>query len=225
MGEFPPPPTALSRWYAQSGKRALDILLGLVALLMVGPLMMVLAGMIWLLMGGPVLFRQERPGIRGRLFTLYKFRTMIDSRDSTGRPLPDARRLTTFGRFLRGTSLDELPELVNVIRGEMSLVGPRPLLVRYSPYFRMAERARFLVRPGMTGLSQVSGRNDLAWDSRIALDVEYVNRCSPRLDLWILSLTAWRVIRRQGMRVDPGASMLDFDEQRQRRDIPPSEVP
>ncbi|MBN1640890.1 MAG: sugar transferase, partial [Anaerolineae bacterium] len=152
----------------------------------------------------------------GKPFTLIKFRTMTDARDADGKLRPDAERLTPLGRFLRSTSLDELPELLNVIRGEMSLVGPRPLLMRYDPYFRASERSRFLVRPGITGLAQVSGRNDLPWDERIAADVRYVDECSLGLDLAVLFSTAWQALRREGLRVDPGTNMLDFDEERRR---------
>lgn len=214
--EFPEPPPALGRWYARWGKRALDLALTLPALLLLSPLLLVLAALVRLLLGDPILFRQGRPGLRGRIFTLYKFRTMTDARDEAGGLLPDTDRFTAFGRFLRLSSLDELPELMNVVRGDMSLVGPRPLLVRYYPYFTPAERARFLVRPGITGSSQVHGRNDLSWDLRLGLDVQYVNHCSLGLDLSILLLTLWRVLSRDGLRTDPGASMLDFDEERRR---------
>ena len=169
-----------------------------------------------LAIGRPVIFRQKRPGLRGVPFTLYRFRTMNDACGPRGELLPDSQRLTPLGRFLRKTSLDELPELINVLKGNMSLVGPRPLLERYYPYFIGEERARFLVRPGVTGLSQVQGRNDLSWDLRIAKDVEYVQRYSLLLDLRILLLTLLRVLRQGGVRVDPGATMLDFDEERRR---------
>jgi lipopolysaccharide/colanic/teichoic acid biosynthesis glycosyltransferase len=214
--EWPAPPVALGRWYARWGKRLLDLALTVPAFLLVSPILLVLACLVRIFLGQPVFFRQERPGLRGRLLTLYKFRTMTDERDRRGILLPDSRRLTRFGRFLRSTSLDELPELMNVIRGDMSLVGPRPLLVRYYAYFRPPERVRFLVLPGITGFSQIQGRNDLSWDMRIALDVAYVERCSLGLDVKILLKTFWRVVRRDGLRVDPGATMLDFDEERRR---------
>jgi lipopolysaccharide/colanic/teichoic acid biosynthesis glycosyltransferase len=139
---------------------------------------------------------------------------MIDARDIAGNMLPDGQRLTPFGRFLRKTSLDELPELLNVIKGEMSLVGPRPLLMRYYPYFTDEERVRFTVRPGITGLAQVSGRNDLSWDLRIAADIEYVRTYSFWMDITILFKTALTVFTHRGLQVDPGATMLDFDEER-----------
>ena len=168
-------------------------------------------------LGSPVLFRQQRPGLHGRPFTIYKFRTMTEGRDVEGNLLPDGDRLTTFGRFLRSTSLDELPELFNVLKGEMSLVGPRPLLTRYLPHFTIEERARFLVLPGITGLAQIRGRNDLSWDLRIACDLEYVRRCSLLLDVRILLVTIWRTLTQHGLRVDPGTTMLDFDEERRMR--------
>jgi lipopolysaccharide/colanic/teichoic acid biosynthesis glycosyltransferase len=141
---------------------------------------------------------------------------MSEERDETGDLLPDGDRLTPLGRWLRKLSLDELPGLLNVIRGEMSLVGPRPLLERYTPYYTAAERLRFTMLPGITGLAQVSGRNELGWDERIAADVEYIREWSLFLDLRILALTLWRVLTRSGCRVDPGSTMLDFDEERQR---------
>jgi lipopolysaccharide/colanic/teichoic acid biosynthesis glycosyltransferase len=217
---FPDAPAALCGWYPRWGKRALDLSLSVPLVLLISPLMFLLAGLVRVLLGYPVIFKQERPGLRGNAFTLYKLRTMTDGRDRYGSLLPDAERLTQFGRFLRSTSLDEIPELINVIRGEMSLVGPRPLLVRYYAYFTPAERVRFLVRPGITGFSQVYGRNDLSWDLRIERDVQYVNCCSLRLDLRILLLTVWRVLSRDGLRIDPGATMLDFDEERRRSELP-----
>lgn len=181
------------------------------------PVMLVVALLIRKHLGRPVLFRQERPGLGEQVFTLLKFRTMTDGRDETGRLLPDGQRLTDFGAFLRKTSLDELPELWNVLWGEMSWVGPRPLLLRYSPYFTESERRRFTVRPGITGLAQVSGRNSLNWDERFALDVEYVRRLSFMLDIRILLMSVQRVFTRTGLQVDPSATMLDFDEERRLR--------
>jgi len=167
-------------------------------------------------LGSPVLFRQQRPGLNRQPFTIYKFRTMTNERDAQGNLLPDAHRLTNFGRFFRKTSLDELPELFNVLKGDMSLVGPRPLLMRYYPYFKSEELMRFSARPGITGLAQISGRNNLSWDSRIALDLKYVREVSFWLDLRILLTTVWRVFTRHGVQVDPGSAMLNFDEDRRR---------
>jgi lipopolysaccharide/colanic/teichoic acid biosynthesis glycosyltransferase len=201
-------------FYHRYGKRALDLALTIPALIVLSPVLLLIALSVRLTLGAPILFRQPRPGLHGKPFTLYKFRTMTDARDAQGNLLPDAERLTRFGRFLRATSLDELPELFNVLRGEMSLVGPRPLLMRYLPYFTEQERMRFTIRPGITGLAQVSGRNALNWDLRIAMDVEYVKTYSFSKDCSILGLTIRQVLTRQGLLVDPGASMLDLDVER-----------
>jgi lipopolysaccharide/colanic/teichoic acid biosynthesis glycosyltransferase len=206
--------------YARWGKRSLDLALILPGVVLLSPVMLVVAGLVLLTQGVPVIFRQVRPGRGGRPFELLKFRTMRHARDAAGRPLPDAERLTGFGKFLRRTSLDELPELWNVLRGDMSLVGPRPLLMRYLPYYTEVERARFLVRPGITGLAQVSGRNDLGWDDRLAHDAAYVSSLSLRTDLRILALTALRVLSRHGLQVDPGSTMLDLDAERRLRSMP-----
>lgn len=203
--------------YASHLKRLFDLVIALLALFILAPVIGLVALLVHLKLGAPVLFRQQRPGLHGKPFTLYKFRTMTDARDAAGNLLPDSARLTPFGRLLRNTSLDELPELWNVIKGDMSLVGPRPLLMRYMPYFYETEKTRFNVRPGITGLAQISGRNNLSWDLRIATDVQYVQSLSFWLDLKILWLTLWRVITRQGLQVDPGATMLNLDEERSRR--------
>ncbi|MEZ4600065.1 MAG: sugar transferase [Syntrophotaleaceae bacterium] len=183
-------------------KRVMDILLALVALVLAGPLMVILAGLVRIHFGTPIFFRQERPGLRCQPFTIIKFRTMTDARDLHGNLLPDAQRLTQFGKFLRSSSLDELPELINVIRGEMSLVGPRPLMMKYVKYFRPNEQKRQDVRPGMTGWAQVRGRNYLPWDERLALDAWYVENWSLWLDIKILALTVWRVLTREGAVAD-----------------------
>jgi lipopolysaccharide/colanic/teichoic acid biosynthesis glycosyltransferase len=204
-------------WYRDRGKRLLDLSLAIPALLLLAPLGLFLGLLVRWRLGSPVLFRQQRPGLDGKAFEMLKLRTMTDGRGPDGSLLPDGLRLTPLGRALRASSLDELPELFNVLKGEMSLVGPRPLLLRYSPYFRSAERARFSVAPGITGLAQVSGRNALSWDARIAADLEYVARISFLLDLRILFSTVAKVLLRSGLRVDPGASMLDFDEERRQQ--------
>ncbi len=169
-------------------------------------------------MGRPVLFRQIRPGLGERPFTLLKFRTMIDALDADGRPLPDTARLTRLGRFLRRSSLDELPQLWNVLRGEMSLIGPRPLLPRYLPWFTQEERLRFTVRPGITGWAQVNGRNTSSWDERLAMDVWYVRHQSLSLDARILARTLANSIRGTGVATDPSDVMLDLDVERAARD-------
>lgn len=202
-----------NRW-----KRALDLALAVPAVLALSPVMLATAAAVRLSMGRPVFFEQERPGLDEKPFRLRKFRTLRDAVDAQGRPLPDSQRTTRVGNLLRATSLDELPELLHVVKGDMSLVGPRPLLVRYLPYFRPEERLRFRVRPGITGLAQILGRNDLPWDMRLGLDVDYVRRMSPAFDLAILARTVLRVVRRSGVQVVPDQVMLDLDQER--RDAP-----
>ena len=206
----------MTRRTALAFTRAVDIIVSSSMLIMLSPLMALIALVIRLTLGSPVLFRQTRPGHQGRPFAIFKFRTMTDGQDANGHLLPDSDRLTPTGRFLRSTTLDELPELINVLRGEMSLVGPRPLLMRYYSYYTEEERARFDVLPGMTGLAFVSGRNDLSWDERLALDVWYSKNWSFLLDIKILVLTLGCVVTRNGLKVDPRATMLDLDEERKR---------
>jgi len=203
-------------FYARSGKRILDLALVIPALVLLSPLLVLIAWRLRAEAGSPVLFRQPRPGREGRVFTILKFRTMTSARDERGELLPDELRLTRLGRILRSKSLDELPELLNVLKGEMSLVGPRPLLVRYLPYFSESERVRFAVRPGITGWAQVNGRNDLPWDERLALDAWYVEHLSLWLDLKVLFLTVSRVLRGEGVQLAPRLAMLDLDEERRR---------
>ena len=191
-------------------KRALDVLLGGAGLLVLSPLLAVLALAVRIGLGSPVLFRQQRPGLRGRPFTLYKFRTMRDARDASGSPLPDAERLTRFGRFLRASSLDELPELWNVVSGSMSLVGPRPLLMDYLPLYTPEQSRRHEVRPGVTGWAQINGRNALDWERRLALDVWYVDHRSLLLDLRILVGTFARLAARDGINQPGQATMERF---------------
>jgi lipopolysaccharide/colanic/teichoic acid biosynthesis glycosyltransferase len=198
-------------------KRAFDLVVavGLLAALAV-PMLMIAVLCRWML-GAPVLFRQQRPGRFGQPFTIIKFRTMTDRRDPAGVPLPDALRLTRFGRFLRSTSLDELPELINVIKGEMSLVGPRPLLLRYVPFFTDEEMRRLNVRPGVTGWAQVNGRNTVSWDERLAMDVWYTQNMSWSLDVRILWMTVSRALLRRGVVADPESIMENLDVERRRR--------
>ncbi|AWT37697.1 UDP-phosphate galactose phosphotransferase [Deinococcus arenae] len=177
-------------------KRPLDALAAVVLLLLTWPLLLLIALAVRVDLGRPVLFRQVRPGQHGQLFTMMKFRTMRDATDASGTPLPDAARLTRFGQLLRASSLDELPELINVLRGEMSLVGPRPLLPEYLPRYSPQQARRHEVRPGLTGWAQVNGRNALTWERKFALDVWYVDHASLALDLRILLLTVGRVFRR-----------------------------
>ncbi len=191
-------------------KRFLDLVLSLAALLVLSPLLAALAVAIAAALGRPVLFTQTRQGYRGRPFTIYKFRTMTDARGPDGRLLPDEQRLTRFGRFLRASSLDELPELVNVLKGEMSLVGPRPLILAYVERYTPEQARRMDVPPGLTGLAQISGRNALSWDDRFRKDVEYVDRWSLGLDLAILARTAVAVVRRRGISAEGHATMPEF---------------
>lgn len=195
-------------------KRLFDICAAGLALLALTPLLLLIALLVRINLGAPVFFRQRRPGREGKPFTLIKFRSMTDARDAAGRLLPDTCRLTRFGNFLRRSSLDELPELVNVLRGEMSLVGPRPLLMRYTRYFTRRERIRLLVPPGITGWAQIHGRNRTSWNARLARDVWYVEHRSMYLDLLILLRTARLVLRGKGVVTDPRAVMLNLDEER-----------
>lgn len=191
-------------------KRAFDIVVAAALLVVLAPLMAMIALAVRIGLGRPVIFVQERPGKGGRVFRLYKFRTMRDARGPDGTPLPDAERLTGLGRFLRASSLDELPELWNVLRGDMSLVGPRPLLVEYLDRYSPRQARRHEVRPGITGLAQVSGRNALGWDERLELDVRYVDERTFWLDLRILLLTLGTVVRREGIASDGHATMPEF---------------
>lgn len=209
-------------FYRERGKRLFDLALALALLALLALPFLIVAILVRLFLGSPVIFRQRRPGRFGEVFAMFKFRTMTDARGVDGELLSDAERLTAFGRALRASSLDEIPELWNVVRGEMSLVGPRPLLTRYTPFFTEAERARFEVRPGITGLAQVNGRNDLRWDDRLARDIEYVETVSLAVDVHILLLTLRKVFVRHGIQVDPGSSMLDLDEERRRRGMVPT---
>lgn len=195
---------------AQRFKRAFDVSVALGLLALLGVPMLAIGLAIRLTLGSPVLFRQRRPGLGGRPFTLIKFRTMTDARDAHGCPLLDARRLTRLGRFLRAASLDELPELINVVRGEMSLVGPRPLLMQYLDRYTPEQMRRHEVRPGITGWAQVRGRNALTWEQKLALDVWYVDHQSLWLDLKIIGLTAYQVARRQGISHAGHATMPEF---------------
>ncbi len=180
--------------YKKWVKRCLDFLLSLCAIILLSPLLLVLTILVRLKLGSPVIFHQERPGKDEKIFTLCKFRTMTDERDENGELLPDAVRLTKFGRFLRGTSLDELPELFNILKGDMSIIGPRPLLVSYLPYYSKREKLRHSVRPGLTGLAQVSGRNFIDWDRRMDKDIEYVEHLSFAMDLKVIWLTVKTVL-------------------------------
>lgn len=204
--------------YKNCIKRCLDFLLSLCGLILLSPVLLILAVLVRVKLGSPVLFKQERPGKNEKIFTLCKFRTMTDETDEKGKLLPDAVRLTKFGKFLRGTSLDELPELINILKGDMSIVGPRPLLVSYLPYYSERERLRHSVRPGLTGLAQVSGRNYIDWDRRLAKDVEYVENLSFRMDMKVLWMTVQTVLgHTEEVAQDTNAVEGNFAEIRRKR--------
>jgi len=191
-------------------KRLFDLALASLALVLLLPLFLLLAVLVWLFLGSPILFHQRRPGLHGKPFTIYKFRTMTGERDADGNLLPDSQRLTPFGRFLRSTSLDELPELFNVLKGDMSLVGPRPLLMQYLDRYTPEQMRRHEVRPGITGWAQVNGRNGANWEQRFVLDVWYVDNGSLWLDLTIIVRTAWKVLVREGINQPGHATMEEF---------------
>lgn len=180
-------------------KRILDLVLTIPALIILSPILILMSVMVVFWHGFPILFRQKRPGLHGKTFTIYKFRTMRDLRDSQGVLLPDAKRITRLGQFLRSTSLDELPELINVLKGEMSLVGPRPLLVEYLPLYSPEQARRHEVLPGITGWAQVHGRNAVTWEEKFRLDLWYVDHWSLWLDIKILMMTVFKVLRREGI--------------------------
>ena len=191
-------------------KRLFDITVSASALVALAPVLLILMWLVRRSMGSPIFFRQQRPGLNGQLFEMIKFRTMRDAWDVSGRPLPDDKRLTKFGQFLRSSSLDELPELMNVLKGEMSLVGPRPLLVEYLPLYSDLQARRHEVRPGITGWAQVNGRNSLSWEEKFDLDVWYVENKNFVLDLKILWMTVTKVLRRDGISAAGEATMPKF---------------
>ena len=181
--------------YAKYIKRILDLILSLMALIVLMPLMIIIGILVRINLGSPIIFKQKRPGKNEKIFTLYKFRTMTDKRDIDGNLLPDEYRLTKFGKFLRSTSLDELPELINIIKGDMAIVGPRPLLVEYLPYYTEEEKHRHDVRPGLTGLAQVNGRNEISWEEKLKYDTEYIKEISFYSDLKIIFKTIKKTIK------------------------------
>lgn len=193
-------------------KRILDIISSLLAIIILSPLLAVTAVLVKTKLGSPVLFKQERPGKDEKIFTLIKFRTMTDERDENGELLPDEVRLTKFGKFLRSTSIDELPELFNILKGDMSVIGPRPLLVQYLPYYTEEERHRHDVRPGLTGWAQVNGRNSLDWDHRFECDVEYVKNMSLLFDIKIIFSTILKVIGKSDVAEDTNQIEGNFAE-------------
>jgi sugar transferase EpsL len=203
-------PDRIETFYGRRGKRILDLVITVPAIVAAGPLLLTITGLVRTKLGKPVLFRQSRPGRGGKSFALFKFRTMTDARDGEGKPLPDGERLTPLGRFLRRTSLDELPELFNVVKGEMSLVGPRPLLPQYLERYTPEQARRHEVTPGLTGWAQVNGRNAISWDEKFALDVWYVDHRSFRLDAKIIFATLAKVIKGEGVNAGGEATMPEF---------------
>lgn len=197
--------------YKKYFKRIVDIACALAAIIVFSWLYIIVAVLVRIKLGSPVLFKQERPGLNGKIFTLYKFRTMTDKKDENGNLLPDDVRLTSFGKLLRKTSLDELPEAFNILKGDMSVVGPRPLLVKYLPLYNEHQKHRHDVRPGLSGLAQVSGRNGISWEERFDIDVKYVENISFLLDVKIVFMTVWKAFfKREGISQEGEATMEFF---------------
>ena len=197
-------------FYQKYGKRIFDLCLTIPLFIVLSPVMGITAILVAVKLGRPVLFTQERPGYHEKIFRMYKFRSMTDERDETGELLPDEVRLTKFGERLRSTSLDELPELLNILKGDMSLVGPRPLLVQYLPLYNRQQRRRHDVKPGITGLAQINGRDSISWEEKFAFDVQYVERISWKEDIRILFETIFKVFKEEGINSENSATMEDF---------------
>jgi len=197
--------------YQRYFKRPMDFILSLIVLIILSPVFLVVALLVRINLGSPVIFKQQRPGLNEKIFTMYKFRTMTDERDENGELLPDAVRLTKFGKFLRSTSLDELPELFNILKGDMSIVGPRPLLVQYLPLYNEHQKRRHEVRPGLTGLAQVNGRNAISWEEKFDLDVQYVDNVTFINDWKIIFTTLKKVTLREGINSETAATMEFFE--------------
>lgn len=197
-------------FYRKYGKRIFDLCLTIPAFVVLSPVMLVTAGLVAVKLGRPVLFTQERPGYKEKIFRMYKFRTMTDARNANGELLSDEERLTPFGEKLRSTSLDELPELLNILKGDMSLVGPRPLLVQYLPLYNKRQHKRHSVLPGITGLAQINGRNSISWEEKFEYDVQYAKHVTFFGDLKILFETVFKVLKREGINSENSATMEDF---------------
>lgn len=202
--------------YEKYIKRVLGMLFALLGVVLLSPVFLIVAVLVKCKLGSPIIFKQERPGKDEKIFTMYKFRTMIDAYDEKGELLPDEQRLTKFGKWLRSTSLDELPELFNIIKGDMAIVGPRPLLVRYLPYYTEDERKRHSIRPGLTGYAQVNGRNNLNWEEKFLLDIEYKENISFKLDLKILLTTVKKVLKKEGILIE---NIDDLDVYRKNKEV------
>lgn len=200
--------------YAKYFKRMLDFILSLIALIILSPVLLIVAILVRIKLGSPIIFKQQRPGKNEKIFTLYKFRTMTDKKDENGNLLPDSERLTKFGKLLRSTSLDELPELINILKGDMAIVGPRPLLVEYLPYYTEEEKHRHDVRPGLTGLAQVNGRNSISWEEKFKYDVQYVKKITFLGDLKIILKTVKKTVKREDILVGKEFKVGKFIDQR-----------
>lgn len=201
-------------FYEKYSKRILDFLLSLIAIVILSPIILITALLVRIKLGSPVIFCQKRPGKDEKIFSMYKFRSMTDEKDENGNLLPDDVRLTQFGKKLRATSLDELPELFNILKGDMSIVGPRPLMARYLEYYNDEERLRHKVRPGLTGYAQVHGRNNVSWDERMKQDVYYTKNISIQMDIKVIIDTIWLVLKREGT---DNNNMENFDDFRKRQ--------
>jgi lipopolysaccharide/colanic/teichoic acid biosynthesis glycosyltransferase len=197
--------------YFPGGKRILDVVIGVLSLMIFSPVIFIIMVALKIFMGTPIFFRQERPGLHGRPFNIFKFRTMTNARDERGNLLPDAQRLPVLGRFLRSTSMDELPTLFNVLKGEMSIVGPRPLLMQYLERYTPEQMRRHEVKPGITGWAQVNGRNAITWEDKFGFDIWYVDNQSLRLDLKIIALTIWKILKREGINQPGQATAKEFE--------------
>ena len=205
--------------YEKYIKRMLDFILSLIALICLSPVLLIVSILVRTKLGSPIIFKQQRPGKNEKIFTLYKFRTMTDEKDENGKLLPDSQRLTKFGKFLRSTSLDELPELINIIKGDMAIVGPRPLLVQYLPYYTEEEKHRHDVRPGLTGLAQIKGRNLCSWDEKFQYDIKYINNITFINDIKIIISTIIKVFKREGISQEGNATMENLIEYRNKEGV------
>ena len=203
--------------YRKFIKRLFDIILSLIGIIILLPIYLIVGILVLIFLGKPVIFKQQRPGKNEKIFNMYKFRTMTDKKDKNGNLLPDEKRLTKFGKLLRKTSLDEIPEFFNILKGDMSFIGPRPLLVSYLPYYTKKEHHRHDVRPGLTGLAQVNGRNLLGWDERFKKDLEYVENVSFLMDIKIIFMTIKTVFSRKGVTDEKGVSMTPLSDERKKR--------
>lgn len=207
----------MNGFYKRYVKRLMDFMLSLIAIIVLSPILLIVAILVKIKLGGPVLFKQERPGLNEKIFIMYKFRTMNNQRDDNGELLPDNVRLTKFGRILRSTSLDELPELFNILKGDMSIIGPRPLLVQYLPLYNEYQKRRHNVRPGLSGLAQISGRNAISWEDKFNLDVDYVDTVSFIGDWRIIFLTLKKVFVREGINSETAVTMEPFKGTKKKR--------